>query len=183
MIIDELKTSGISQNKVLTEDAEKVLGEKRKYADKLHLPHGIKGYFDMEQAMAVAKVLNKPILIDFTGHGCVNCREMEAKVWSDPKVLKRLKNDYIVLALYVDDKVIQLPEEEWIKDEKGRTIKSLGKKNFYYQTTRFKANAQPYYVLMGLDGEPLVKPRVYNLNIDEFVDFLDKGKEEFYKKF
>ena len=75
--------------------------ETPKYADLLHFPHGIQGYFDYEQALACAKAQNKPLFIDFTGHGCVNCREMEARVWSDPAVLRRLKEDYVVVALYV----------------------------------------------------------------------------------
>ncbi|MCK5339158.1 MAG: thioredoxin family protein, partial [Bacteroidales bacterium] len=87
--------------------------ETAKYHEFLHLPHGLEGYFDYEQALSCAKTLNKPLFIDFTGHGCVNCREMEANVWADTKVLKRLQEDYIVVALYVDDKTA-VPEEEWV---------------------------------------------------------------------
>ena len=83
--------------------------ESPKYGDLLELPHNIQGYFDYEQALECAEKQNKPLFIDFTGHGCVNCREMEATVWSDPEVLKRLKNDYVVVALYVDEKT-ELPE-------------------------------------------------------------------------
>lgn len=158
--------------------------ETPKYADKLHLPHGIKGYFDLDQAIACAKAQNKPLFLDFTGHGCVNCRKMEADVWSDPRVLKRLKNDFVVVALYVDEKTIKFPEEEWEKDSKGKWIKSLDHKNSEYQTTKFGANAQPYYVLMGHAEEMLVKEvRTFNLDTDEFVKFLDEGIEEFNKKY
>ncbi len=103
--------------------------EPAKYADFLHLPHGIEGYFDYQQALKCAKAQNKPLFIDFTGHGCVNCREMEQSVWSDPRILNMLKNDYVVVALYVDDKKT-LPEDEWyISDYDGKQKKTLGKKN------------------------------------------------------
>ena len=87
--------------------------EPPKYGNMLHLPHGLSGYFDLDQAMKCSSKIGKPIFIDFTGHGCVNCREMEANVWADPEVLERLKNDFIIVALYVDDKYV-LPEEDWI---------------------------------------------------------------------
>ncbi|MEA3505294.1 MAG: cytochrome c biogenesis protein CcdA [Bacteroidota bacterium] len=154
--------------------------EDAKYSNFLHLPHGLEGYFDYEQALACSKALDKPIFVDFTGHGCVNCREMEANVWSDPRVLKRLREDYIVLALYVDDKT-HLPESEWVKSSYDNKVKkTLGKKNADYQITKFNVNAQPYYVLMGQD-DILVQPRSYDLDVEEFVQFLDKGVEN-YKK-
>ena len=107
---------------------------------------------------------------------------MEANVWSDPKVLKRLRNDYVVIALYVDDKT-KLPEEEWIVSAyDGKTKKSLGKKYADFQISRFKVNAQPYYVLLDNEGDPLIPPRAYDLDIQEFVDFLDNGIEEFKKR-
>jgi thiol:disulfide interchange protein DsbD len=150
-----------------------------KYGDFLHLPHGLEGYFDYEQALACAKEQNKPIFIDFTGHGCVNCREMEANVWSDPKVLKRLRDDYIVVALYVDDKT-KLPEEEWITSTYDNKLKkTVGKKYADLQITMFGVNAQPFYVLMGHDNEVLAQPRAYDLDIAEFIDFLDEGVKNF----
>jgi thiol:disulfide interchange protein len=153
--------------------------EEPKYADLLHLPHGLKGYFDYEQALAFAKAENKPLFIDFTGHGCVNCREMEVKVWSAPEVLKRLKEDYIVVALYVDEKT-ELPKEEWyISAYDGKVKKTIGKQNLDFMIQRLNANAQPYYTLVGNDGELLAAPRDYELDVQEFVEFLDKGKERF----
>lgn len=155
--------------------------ETARYHEFLHLPHGLDGYFDYEQALSCAKSLNKPIFIDFTGHGCVNCREMEANVWSDPKVLKRLQDDYVVVALYVDDKTV-LPEEEWVRSSyDGKLKKTIGKIYADLQIHNFNINAQPYYVLLGHNGEILVKPRAYNLNVDAFVKFLDEGKEKFYE--
>lgn len=153
--------------------------EKPKYADFLHLPHGIKGYYDYDQALACAKAQNKPLFIDFTGHGCVNCREMEARVWADPEVLRRLKNDFVVVALYVDDKT-KLPKDEWVKSTyDGKMKKSIGKKYADFQITRFNINAQPYYCLLDNEGELLVDPKAYDLNVSSFVEFLDKGIEEF----
>ncbi len=150
-----------------------------KYHEFLSLPQGLEGYFDYKQALACAKELNKPLFIDFTGHGCVNCREMEAVVWADPKVLKRLRNDYIVVALYVDDKY-KLPKDEWVKSTyDGRIKKTIGKKFADFQISKFGVNAQPFYVLMGTHGDVLVQPRAYNLNIDAFVKFLDKGLKNF----
>ncbi len=158
------------------------LCEKPKYADKLHLPHGLKGYFDYEQALRCAKEKKKPLFIDFTGHGCVNCREMEANVWSDPRVLKKLKENFIVVALYVDDKT-ELPESEWIISKiDGKTKTSIGKKYADFQISRFNVNAQPYYVLLDFNGELLVEPKAYDLNVDNFLNFLDSGLKEFKKR-
>ncbi len=154
---------------------------KPKHDDFLELPHGIKGYFDYEQALACAKKQNKPLFIDFTGHGCVNCREMEATVWSDPAVLTRLKEDYIVVALYVDEKTV-LPREEWYTSVyDGKIKKSIGKQNMDFMIQKLNANAQPYYTLIGANEELLSPPRAYDLDVQEFVEFLDQGKLR-YKK-
>ena len=151
------------------------------YADRLKLPHGLQGYFDYEQALRVSKELKKPIFVDFTGHGCTNCREMENRVWSDPEVLKRLRENFVLLALYVDDKVIELPKEEWYINKSGKEVKLLGKKNTEIQTEKFGTNSQPYYVILDSDGNLLISPRAYNLDIEEFNKFLDSGAEA-YKK-
>ena len=151
-----------------------------KYSDILHLPHGLKGFFDMKEAEAYATKVGKPIFIDFTGHGCVNCREMEARVWSDPTVQQILRDEYVIVALYTDDKM-PLPESDWVVTDAGKTLKSLGKVNANYALTRFGVNAQPYYVLQGKDGAILGEPRGYDLSVEGFVEFLRKGVEE-YKK-
>lgn len=154
------------------------LCESPRFADKFHLPHGLKGYFDYEQALACAKAQNKPLYVDFTGHGCVNCREMEANVWSDPRVLKMLRDDYIIVALYVDDKT-KLPEEEWVMGGDGKMKKTIGRKYADFQISKFQTNAQPYYCLMGHNGELLHEPRAYNLDKDGFVQFLQEGLDNF----
>ncbi|HBL76663.1 MAG: disulfide bond formation protein DsbD [Bacteroidetes bacterium GWF2_42_66] len=160
----------------------KTLCEKPKYSEFLHLPHGLEGYFDYEQGLACAKAQNKPIFIDFTGHGCVNCREMEATVWSDPRVLQRLKNDFVIIALYVDDKT-KLPENEWIVSKyDNKAKKTLGKKYADFQISNYGVNAQPYYVLLDNEGNKLAEPKAYDLNPDNFVEFLDHGLANFRKK-
>lgn len=145
------------------------------YADQLKLPYGLMGYFDFDQALKVSKELKKPLFVDFTGHGCTNCREMENRVWSDPQVLKRLRENFVVVALYVDDKVIEMPKEEWYTNKDGKEVKLLGKKNTEIQTNKFGTNSQPYYVILDGDGNLLVSPRAYDLNVDSFKQFLDAG--------
>ncbi len=153
--------------------------DKPKYAEFLHLPHGLKGFFDYQQALDCARRTNKPIFIDFTGHGCVNCREMEANVWSAPPVLKRLRDEFIVTALYVDDKTL-LPESDWITSKyDGKVKKTVGKIYADYQISRFNVNSQPYYVLLDTSGNMLNKPRAYDLNADAFAEWLDEGLEKF----
>ena len=158
------------------------LCEKPKYADFLKLPHGLEGYFDYRQALTCAKQQNKPIFVDFTGHGCVNCREMEANVWSDPRVIKRLRENFIVTALYVDDKT-ELPESDWITSKYDQKVKkTIGKIFADLQITRFNVNSQPYYVLLDTAGNLLTAPRAYNLDIDAFVKFLDTASDNFKKQ-
>lgn len=150
-----------------------------KYQDFLYLPHGLNGYFDYDQALACARQQNKPIFIDFTGHGCTNCREMEANVWSDPQVLQRLNEDFIVVALYVDDKT-ELPESDWYTSKYDSKVKkTIGKQNADLQITNLNNNAQPFYVLIGNDERVLVSPYGYNLNAERFAKFLDSGKQKY----
>jgi thiol:disulfide interchange protein len=181
IVRDNLKIYGGGSSGTV-QSAKKEICEQPKYSDRLHLPHGLQGYFDFEQGMACARELNKPVFIDFTGHGCVNCREMEANVWSDPKVLQLLRDEYVIIALYVDDKS-RLPEEDWVLSaHDGKMKKTLGKKYADFQITRFNVNAQPYYVLMDTNEEIMVSPRAYDLDVNAFVDFLNKGVEEFKKR-
>ena len=161
------------------------LCEEPKYSDFLHLPHGLQGYFDYDQALACARQQNKPLFIDFTGHGCTNCREMEAVVWSDPQVLQKLKNDFVVVALYVDDKT-ELPEAAWFTSKyDGKVKKTIGKQNADLQINNLENNAQPFYVLVGKDERVLAWPHPYDRNTENFVKFLETGKtkyRELYQK-
>ena len=149
----------------------------RKYADFLHMPYDIPAFFDYEEARAYATKVGKPILLDFTGHGCVNCREMESRVWSDPRVLKLMKNDYVVCSLYGDDKKV-LDKKDWVTTEDGKVLKRLGKINSYFMMKRYQVNAQPYYVILDpVTEKNKVPARSYNLDVDEYVKFLEKGLE------
>lgn len=153
-----------------------------KYADFLELPHGLRGFFDYDQALKYAKEVDKPIFIDFTGHGCVNCRKMEQYVWSDEKVLNLLATEYVVLALYVDDKT-ELPESEWYTSSfDERVKKTIGKQNFDLQITKFNGNAQPYYVLLDTGEQPLTTPKGYESSIEAFVSYLKEGLSEFEQR-
>jgi thioredoxin-related protein len=133
--------------------------ETPKYSDFLYLPHGLNGYFDLEQGLDCAKKLGKPVFLDFVGHACSNCKAMEARVWSDPRVLEMLRNDYVIIALYVDDRT-QLPEIEWVTSSfDGKQKKTIGQKNLDYQITKFNTNTQPFYVLIDSEGNLLNQPR------------------------
>lgn len=175
------KNSGGGGATAMMQLTDNELCETPKFHEKLHLPHGLQGYFDYEQALACAKSLDKPLFIDFTGHGCVNCREMEANVWADPRVLALLRDEYVIAALYVDDKTM-LPEEEWVlSDYDGKWKKTIGRKFADFQVSKFGVNAQPYYVLMGHENNVVSQPRAYDLDVDEFVEFLKQGVVN-YKK-
>ncbi|SNS42260.1 thiol:disulfide interchange protein DsbD [Belliella buryatensis] len=172
----------IMENRGLSMSEANTLDDVPKYAEFLHFPHGIQGYFDYDQALAAAKRTGKPLFIDFTGHGCVNCREMEARVWSDAQVLKRLNEDFIMVALYIDER-FELPESEWyVSEYDGKEKKTIGKQNADFQITRFNNNAQPYYVILDHNEELLVRPKAYDTNIQNFVNFLEEAKVEFGRR-
>jgi len=149
------------------------------YADKLHLPHGIFGYFDLDQALQVAKKVNRPVFIDFTGHGCVNCRNVEATVWSDHRVRAKFAQEFVVVAQYVDDKVVKLQPKDYILDNDGNTITMLGKKAMFYEQNRYKENSQPCYIIVDTDGNVLAGPLYYELNVEKYLEFLDEGIKRF----
>lgn len=158
------------------------LCEEPKYTDKLHLPHGLKGYFEYNQALRCAREQKKPLFIDFTGHGCVNCRKMEESVWADPEVLRRLEEDFVVVALYVDDRT-ELPESDWVTSKADRKVKkTIGRINADIQICYFGSNAQPNYCLLDNNEELLAKPRGANYNVEEFIEFLDGAKKLFNKR-
>lgn len=138
----------------------------------LHLPLGLDGYFTIEEGLAAAKASGKPVFVDVTGHGCVNCREMEARVWSDPRVLELLSKKFVVVALYVDDKT-KLDEADWVHAANGDVYKEIGRANAYIARTRFEVNSQPNYILLDSDGSQLAPARGYNLDVQGFIDFLN----------
>ena len=170
---DFVLASGKTAHVQVTDVAQAESGS-HKY-DFLHLPHKLQGYFTLEEGLAAAKQTGKPLFVDVTGHACVNCREMEERVWSAPAVLDMLRNDYIVVALYVDDKH-KVAEEDWVTDaETGKVYKDLGRINSYIAREKFNVNAQPNYILLSPDGEQLAPARGYDLSIDGFVTFLKEG--------
>jgi thiol:disulfide interchange protein DsbD len=156
--------------------------ETPKYSDFLDLPLGLEGYFDYNQALACAREQKKPLFIDFVGHACANCKVMEQQVWSDPRVLEKLRSEFVIVALYVDERT-KLPEsEQYVSAVDGKRKETIGKRNSDFQISRFKMNGQPYYVLLGNNEEVLTEPYGFNTNVDEFIAFLDRGIEAFKKQ-
>jgi len=158
------------------------LPKDRKYADQLHVPLGFEAFFDLDEAKAYARKVGKPIFVDFTGKNCANCREMEHYVWPDEQVKTILNNDFVMVSLFCDENTIELPESEWVTDDKGHVLKTLGRRNGYYQRSTFNMNAQPYYVIIDADGNILTKENhKYDRNVQHFVDWLNEGKANFKK--
>ena len=138
-------------------------------------------YTDYEQGMAAAKAQDKPVLIDFTGFGCVNCRKMEAAVWTDPTVAEKLTKDYVLISLFVDDKT-PLPEQIKITENgQERTLRTVGDKWSYLQRSKFGANAQPFYVALDNEGHVMGKSYSYDEDISKYMDFLNQGIENYRK--
>lgn len=164
---DFIMGSNASQPVISIEEANK--GEK--------LPLGLTGYHSMEEGYAAAKASGKPVFLDISGLACVNCREMEQRVWSDPKVLSILKNDFVIVVLYTDDKT-KLPESEWVTTSRGKVLKDRGRVNAWFVRENFGVSAQPNYVLLSPDGKQLAPIRGYNTDIDGFVEFLNSGLEK-----
>jgi thiol:disulfide interchange protein DsbD len=142
------------------------------YGSEVSLPHGLTGYSNLDDGIAAAAEQGKKVFVDITGHGCVNCREMEARVWSAPEVLTRLQNDFVIVSLYVDDKT-KLPESKWVTNDKGKVLKDVGRVNSDLVLKRFGVNSQPNYFILDQEGHILSGPRGYSLNINDFVKFLD----------
>jgi thiol:disulfide interchange protein DsbD len=152
------------------------------YDDIFEMPHGLKGYYDYKQGLECAKEYGKPVFLDFKGHACANCKLMEAKVWSDPEVLKRLRENFTIVSLYVDDRTL-LPESQWITSSvDGKLKKTIGKINEDLEISRFKTNALPLYVITDHEGNPLNKPMPSNMNIAEYRAWLDEGVKLFNVK-
>ncbi len=146
-----------------------------RYSDFLTLPHNLQGYFDYEEALACAREKNKPVLVDFVGHTCSNCKKMYGEVWSDPRVMEVLRNEFIIVALYTDDKT-RLPEQEWITSKDGRVKNTVGKKNQDFQITRFNSNALPLYAIVSSDGKDLTSSYyTYDPSPEKFMNWLKEG--------
>ena len=147
----------------------------------LYQAHEVRAkYLNYEEGMTAAKAQGKPVLIDFTGYGCVNCRKMEAAVWTDPDVARLLNNDYILISLFVDDKT-PLPEHIQVTEENGqqRTLRTVGDKWSYLQRSKFGTNAQPFYVAVNPDGYPLTGSAVYDEDISKYLKFLKEGLKNY----
>lgn len=138
------------------------------------LPLGLTGYLSIDEAVVEAKKVGKPVFVDISGLACVNCREMEQRVWSDPQVLQLLRDEFVIAVLYTDDKE-KLPESEWVTTKNGKVLKDRGRVNAYYVRERFDVSAQPNYVILDPQGNQITPIRGYNLDIDGFVEFLKSG--------
>jgi thiol:disulfide interchange protein DsbD len=145
-----------------------------------HCPFDLSCFNDFEEGVAYAKKVGKPIMIDFTGWGCVNCRKMEEQVWSDPRVLERLRNNVVLISLYVDERTMLPDAEQGVSEKTGRKIKNIGNKWSEFQELNFGAVAQPYYVILGHDDlKPLHESAAYDPDVDLFIDWLDRGVKAF----
>ena len=166
----------LGQNSVNIQTSEKtkIMGSFGEKYD-LRLPLGLEGYFPIEEGLAAAKEAGKPVFVDITGHGCVNCREMESRVWSAPRVLDMLKNDFVIVALYTDDKTRLAEEDQVVDAHTGKVYKDLGRANSYIARTNWNVNAQPNYILLSPEGEMLAPVRGYDLDVNGFIEFLKSG--------
>lgn len=179
-----LSTQDFTVNSLSNVTTKIETGVKRKYSDVLHSPHGLQTYFDYDEGMAYAKKVGKPVLLDFTGHGCVNCRKMEASVWSEKTVLEKLSNDYVIISLYVDDRTELSPNEQTTAKlgEQEVTIRTIGNKWSFFQASTFGVNSQPYYVLLDNNGKQMAEPTGFNVNVAEYLSFLNDGLNKYKQK-
>ncbi|HBW80250.1 MAG TPA: hypothetical protein DEF78_08400, partial [Sphingobacterium sp.] len=173
-------SSGVSAGAVAHSD-----GKVKKYAEIFHdrgTPKGFDPYYDYDQALATAKELNKPVLIDFTGWNCVNCRKMEANGWTDKAVAKLIKEEFVMAELFVDDKTELAANEQFVSKYSGKKINTIGKKNSDFQAATFDSNSQPLYVIVDPTGKKLVPQSGANYNVEEYKAFLQSGVDAFKHK-
>jgi thiol:disulfide interchange protein DsbD len=144
-------------------------------------PHNLNCFHDYEEGMAYAKEVGKPVMLDFTGWACVNCRKMEEQVWAEPPVLQRMQENVVLISLYVDEKTELPKEEQYVSETTGKKIKTIGNKWSDLQIKEYKSNSQPYYVILDHDKNQLIESASYDPDVDKFVDWLDRGVAEFQK--
>lgn len=179
-----MSTQDFNINKTIyVEESDNNLSATPTFGDKLKSVRGLNAYFDYDEAVKFAKKQNKPLFLDFTGHGCVNCRQVEQEVLSNYKIQKLINNEFVMCTLYVDDKIIELPENLQIIDNNGNTINMLGKKNSYLQNTKFKQNSQPCYIVINPYDESVMSgPIFFETDVDKYEVFLKEGMNSFAKK-
>lgn len=159
--------------------------KKKKYYEIFHdrgTPKGFNPYYDYDEALATAKEVNKPVIIDFTGWNCVNCRKMEANVWTDPKVAALLNQEFVMVELFVDDRTELAKEEQYVSDYSGKNINTIGKKNSDFQASRFNSNSQPLYVIVDTEGNVLLPPSGADYDANSYANYLQKGIDAFKNK-
>ena len=153
-----------------------------KYSESMHTAYGVNAYFDYKQAFDCAKSQGKPVILYFTGHSCANCKKMQAEIWANKTIAEKFNNEFVMTALYVDEKSVEVPaEEQFTSSNDGKLKKTLGEVNADIQIVNFQCNTQPYYVVVSPEGQVLTKPMSYNTNVEEFTEFLNEGLEN-YKK-
>ena len=153
-----------------------------KYSESMHTAYGVNAYFDYKQAFECAKAQDKPVILYFTGHSCANCKKMQAEIWANKSIAEKFNNEFVMTALYVDEKSVEVPvEEQFTSSNDGKVKKTLGEVNADIQIVNFQCNTQPYYVVVSPEGQVLTKPMSYNTNVEEFTEFLNEGLEK-YKK-
>lgn len=160
-------------------------GKKKKYYEIFHergTPKGFEPYYEYEEALAYAKEVKKPVLIDFTGWNCVNCRKMEANVWTDPKVAALLKQEFVMVELFVDDRTELAAEEQFVSTYSGKNINTIGKKNSDFQASKFNSNSQPLYVIVDPEGNVLIQPTGADYDVNSYAAFLQSGIDAFKSK-
>ena len=153
-----------------------------KYSESMHTAYGVNAYFDYKQAFDCAKSQDKPVILYFTGHSCANCKKMQAEIWANKSIAEKFNNEFVMTALYVDEKSVEVPvEEQFTSSNDGKLKKTLGEVNADIQIVNFQCNTQPFYVVVSPNGKVLTKPMSYNTNAEEFMAFLNEGLEN-YKK-
>lgn len=182
--LDELqyKIGSAGTGNTTTGAAQGTAQPPKKLVDELHVPFGLTAYYDLQEGLAAARALNKPVMLDFTGHSCANCRKMEQSVWKDAEVLKRMKEDFVLISLYVDHPT-ELPEADQYTTKDGKKIITVGDRNLDYEITKFGFNAQPLYMFLDLKENPLSDVKYgYDGDVQKFINHLETVKAEFKKR-